>query len=96
MKPQTTTQILRCLTVGGYTAAVENGRLLLRGPQPLAGPLPTSIKERRAELVGFLEEWAGGAWPPAPGSGRREVQRILGCGPAGALDAVEAGLEGAA
>jgi hypothetical protein len=72
LKPQTTPQILRCLTLGRYTAAVLNdGHLEIRGPRPLAGPLPASIKERRAELVDFLNEWADGAWPPAPGSGRR-------------------------
>jgi hypothetical protein len=95
LKPQTTPQILRCLTLGRYTATVGGSELRIRGPQPLAGPLPTSIKARRTELVGFLEEWAGGAWPPARGSGLREVQRALGCGLAGALDAVEEALEAA-
>ncbi len=66
--PQTTVQILRCLTLGRYTAAIEDGELKIRGPQPLAGPLPASIEARRAELVAFLEEQCGGAWPPAPGS----------------------------
>jgi hypothetical protein len=96
LKPQTTAQILRCLTLGRYTAVVECGELRIRGPQPLAGPLPASIKARREELVWFLDEWADGVWPPAPGSGLREAQRILGCGLAGALDAVEEALEGAA
>jgi hypothetical protein len=96
LKPQTTPQILRCLTLGRYTATVEGGELRIRGPQPFAGPLPTSIKGRRTELVGFLNGWAGGAWPPVPGSGLREVQRILDCGLAGALDAVEAELKRAA
>jgi len=96
LKSQTTPQTLRCLTLGGYAATVEGSELRIRGPQPLAGPLPTSIKERRAELVGFLNGWADGAWPPAPGSGLREAQRVLGCGLAGALDIVEAELEGAA
>ena len=96
MKPQTTIQILRCLTLGRYTVRVTDGELRIKGPQPLAGPLPASIKARREELVWFLDEWADGVWPPAPGSGLREAQRILGCGLDGALDAVEEALEGAA
>jgi hypothetical protein len=68
MTPQTTIQILRCLALGGYTAAVEDGELRIRGPQPLAGPLPASIKARRDELVAYLNEHCGDAWPPAPGS----------------------------
>ncbi len=75
MSPQTTTQILRCLTLGRYTAAVEDGELRIRGPQPLAGPLPASIEARRAELVAFLEEQCGGTWPPAPGS-RESVRAV--------------------
>jgi hypothetical protein len=67
--PQTTAQILRCLTLGGYAATVEGGELRIRGPQPLAGPLPASIKARRDELVDFLNEWSGGVWPPAAVSG---------------------------
>jgi hypothetical protein len=90
LKPQTTIQILRCLTLGRYTSAVEGGELRIRGPQPLAGPLPASIKARREELVGFLDEWCDGAWPPAPGSGLREVEQLLGCGLGTALDVVEA------
>ncbi len=68
MSAQTTTQILRCLTLGRYTAAVKDGELKIRGPQPLAGPLPASVEARRAELVAFLEEQCGGVWPPAPDS----------------------------
>ncbi len=62
--PQTTIQILRCLTLGRYTAAVEDGELKIRGPQPLAGPLPASIDARRAELVAYLTDHCGGTWPP--------------------------------
>ena len=51
LKPQTTQQILRCLSLGRYTASVEDGELRIRGPQPLAGPLPASIKTRRDELI---------------------------------------------
>jgi hypothetical protein len=87
---QTPTQILRCLTLGKYTAAVVEGELKIRGPQPLAGPLPASIKANRDELIAFLNEWADGVWPPAPGSGLREVEQLLGCGLGTALDAVEA------
>jgi hypothetical protein len=90
LKPQTTAQILRCLTLGGYTAVVIDGQLEIQGPQPLAGPLPASIKARRDELVAFLTEWSGGVWPPAPGSGLREVEQFLDCGLAIALDVVEA------
>jgi hypothetical protein len=86
---QTTIQILRCLTLGGYTATVEDGELRIRGLQPLAGPLPASIKARRDELSAFLNEWGDGVWPPAPGSGLREVEEFLGCGLAVALDVVE-------
>jgi hypothetical protein len=96
LKSQTTIQILRCLTLGSYTARVVEGRLETEGPQPLAGPLPASIKANRDELIWFLDEWADGVWPPAPGSGLREAQQILGCGLAGALDAVEAALKEAA
>ena len=91
--PQTTIQILRCLTLGTYTARVEGDELRIRGPQPLAGPLPANIKANRDELIAFLNKWADGVWPPAPGSGLREAQQILGCGLATALDAVEAELE---
>jgi hypothetical protein len=90
LKPQTTVQILRCLTLGGYTATVEGGELRIRGPQPLAGPLPASIKANCDELIAFLNEWAGGVWPPAPGSGLREVEQLLGCCLGTALDVVEA------
>ena len=89
MKPQTTIHILRCLTLGRYTVRVEGGELRIRGPQPLAGPLPASIKARRDELVDFLNEWGGGEWPPARGSWLREVERVLDDGLSIALDAVE-------
>ena len=68
MKPQTIKQILCCLVLGRYTTRVEGGELRISGPQPLAGPLPVSIKARRDELAAFLNEHCGGAWPPAPGS----------------------------
>jgi len=68
MSAQTTAQILRCLALGGYAATVVDGRLEIRGPQPLAGPLPASIDARRAELITYLTEQCGAAWPPAPGS----------------------------
>ena len=68
MKPQTIKQILCGLVLGRYTACVEGGELRISGPQPLAGPLPASIKARRDELAAFLNEHCGGAWPPAPGS----------------------------
>jgi hypothetical protein len=55
MKPQTTIQILRCLTLGRYTASDHAGELRIRGPQPLAGPLPDSIKANRDELIAFLK-----------------------------------------
>jgi hypothetical protein len=90
VKAQTVPQILRCFALGGYTACVVDGRLHTSGPQPVAGPLPASIKARREELVGFLDEWCDGAWPPAPGSGLREVEQLLGCGLGTALDVVEA------
>jgi hypothetical protein len=93
VKAQTVPQILRCFTLGGYTARVVEGRLETRGPQPLAGPLPASIKANRDELIAFLNEWADGVWPPAPGSGLREAQQILGCGLATALDTVGAALK---
>jgi len=90
LKPQTVPQVLRCLTLGRYTAAVENGELKIRGPHPLASPLPTSIKANRDEIIAFLVEWGDGAWPPSPGSGLREVEEFLDCGLATALDVVEA------
>ena len=90
---QTTAQILRCFTLGRYTAKVEGNELIVCGPQPLAGPLPASIKANRDELIAFLNEWADGVWPPAPGSGLREAQQIVGGGLGAALDAVEAALK---
>ena len=90
MKPQTPVQILRCLTLGGYTARVVDSRLQTSGPQPLAGTLPASIRVRRDEIVNFLDEYCGGVWPPAPGSRLREVEQFLDCGLAVALDVVEA------
>ena len=93
LKPQTTIQILRCFTLGGYTARAVEGRLETEGPQPLAGPLPASIKAQRDELIDFLNEWADGVWPPAPGSGLREAEEIVGGGLSAALDAVEAALK---
>ena len=92
MTPQTTIQILRCFSLGRYTAVLDGGELRIRGPQPLAGPLPASIKARRGELVAFLEEWCGGEWPPArePVSGLREVEEFLDCGLVIALDVLEA------
>jgi hypothetical protein len=86
---QTTIQILRCLTLGRYTARVLGAALEIEGPQPLAGPLPASIKARRDELVEFLTEWADGAWPPGPDSSLRQVQRESGCGLAAVLDVME-------
>jgi hypothetical protein len=91
--PQTTAQVLRCLTLGRYTATVEGGELRIRGPQPPAGPLPASIKANRDELIAFLNEWADGVWLPAPGSGLREAEELLDCGLGGVLDAVEAALK---
>jgi len=90
---QTTAQILRCFTLGRYTAKVEGNELTVCGPQPLAGPVPASIKANRDELIAFLNEWADGIWPPAPGSGLREAQQIVGGGLGAALDAVEAALK---
>jgi hypothetical protein len=74
MSPQTIPQILRCLTLGRYKAAVVEGELRIRGPQPLAGPLPASIKARRDEIVDFLEDCCGGAWPPARDSEFYEIK----------------------
>jgi hypothetical protein len=88
--PQTTIQILRCLTLGGYTARVENGRLKTKGPQPLAGPLPASIKARRDELVEFLTRRCGGVWPPAQASELGEVAEFLECTPSFVLNVGEA------
>ncbi len=95
MKLQTAIQIIRCLNLGGYRVRVVEGRLETEGPQPLAGPLPTSLKARRDDLVAFLQEWCGGVWPPAkdPVSGLREVDEFLDCGLAQALDVIEAALE---
>ncbi|MBA3389859.1 MAG: hypothetical protein H0U02_10955 [Rubrobacter sp.] len=68
MSPQTTPQILQSLSLGRYTVRVVDGELEIQGPQPPAGPLPASIKARRDELIAVLNEYCGGAWPPAPGS----------------------------
>ncbi len=75
MKPQTTIQILRCLILGRYTARVVEGRLETEGPQPLAGPLPASIKARRDELIDFLNDHYDGTWPPPePPRKSREIR----------------------
>jgi hypothetical protein len=75
MSPQTTAQILRCLTLGRYTAAVEDGELKIRGPQSLAGPLPASIKARRDELTALLSDHYDGTWPPPePPRKSREIR----------------------
>lgn len=89
MSPQTIPQILRCFILGRYTARVAGGGLKVRGPQPLAGPLPASIKARRDDLIPFLEEWCGGVWPPAEGSELRWIQQSAGCSLDRALDALE-------
>ena len=65
---QTTVQILRCLTLGQYTALVVDGELEIGGPQPLADPLPASIRARRDELIDFLVDYCAGTWPPPAGS----------------------------
>jgi hypothetical protein len=63
---QTRTQVLGCLTLGRYRAAVvDDGYSEIQGPRPLAGPLPASIKARRNEIVDFLEDRCGGVWPLA-------------------------------
>jgi len=67
LKPQTTVQILRCLNLGRYKATVEGGELRLWGPQPLAGPLPASIRARREEIIDFLTWCCEGEWPPPEG-----------------------------
>jgi hypothetical protein len=48
---------------------------------------------RTGKLVAFLNEWADGAWPPTPGAGLRQAERLMDCGLGAALDAVEAALE---
>jgi hypothetical protein len=40
----------------GYNATTKLDRKCVRGPQPLAGPLPASIKANRDELIAFLNE----------------------------------------
>lgn len=66
--PQTTAQILRCFSLGDYTARVVDGELKIRGPQPLAGPLPASVKANRERIIDFLVGCCGGVWPAAEGS----------------------------
>ena len=77
----------------GYNVTTKPARKYVRGPQRLAGPLPASIKANRDELIAFLNEWADGVWSPAPRSGLREAQQILGCCLGATLDAVEAALK---
>ena len=66
MKPQTPIQILRCLSLGGYTVHVAEGKLAIQGPQPLAGPLRENVKANRDHLVALVGEWCGGEWPGVP------------------------------
>ncbi len=68
MSTQTTAQVLRCFDLGDYTARVVEAELVVRGPQPLAGPLPASVEANRDEIIDFLVGCCGGVWPPAPGS----------------------------
>ncbi len=68
LKPQTTAQVLRCFSLGDYTASVVEGELKIRGPQPLAGPLPGSIEANREEIIHALVEVCGGVWPPSKNS----------------------------
>ena len=75
MSTQTVAQVLRCFDLGGYAASVECGELKIRGPHPLAGPLPGSIKANREEIIYTLVEVCGGVWPPAPGSEFFNVKR---------------------
>ena len=75
MNTQTVTQICRCWSLGGYRATVVDGELRVQGPQPLAGPLPDSIRARREELIEALTEFCGGTWPPAPGSPAHSRER---------------------
>jgi hypothetical protein len=96
VKAQTVAQILRCFTLGRYTARVVAGRLQTEGPQPLGGQLPASIRARRDELVEFLVEYGDGAWPPTSGSRLRTIEESSGCGLAVALDLVERARRGAA
>lgn len=63
--PQTPAQVLRCLTLGDYTASVVEGELVVRGSQTLAGPLPASIEANREQIIDFLSGCRGGVWPPA-------------------------------
>ncbi len=75
LRPQTPAQVLRCFSLGGYAASVVEGELKIRGPQPLAGPLPASVKANREEIIHTLVEVCGGVWPPAPGSEFFNVKR---------------------
>jgi len=75
LSTQTTVQVLRCFDLGGYAASVVDGELKIRGPQPLAGPLPASIKANRERIIDFLVGCCGGVWPPAPGSEFFNVKR---------------------
>lgn len=68
MKPQTTVQVLHCFSLGSYKATIVEGELVVRGPQPLAGPLPASIKANREQIIDFLVGCCGGVWPAAEGS----------------------------
>jgi len=88
--PQTTAQVLRCLTLGRLTARVEGDELAGSGPANGCGPQTASIKANRDEQIDFLVEGGDGVWPPAPGSRLREVEKFLNCGLAVALDVVEA------
>jgi uncharacterized protein YbjT (DUF2867 family) len=54
--PQTTIQILRCLTLGTYTARVDGDELLIRGPQPLAGTSGTGGAYLRCVIVNLRAE----------------------------------------
>ncbi len=65
---RTAVQVVRSWWLGGYTVSVVAGRLRILGPQPQSPDLEQAVRNRRDELLGLLETFTGGTWPPAPGA----------------------------
>ena len=79
----------------GYNVTTRPDRNYVRGPQPLAGPLPASIKANRDELIAFLNEWADGVVAPGARVGTPEGTADLGLRPWRCAGCRRGGVEGA-
>jgi hypothetical protein len=72
LTPQTTIQILRCFSLGRYTAVLDGGELRIRGPQPLDGPRYPQASRHGAT------SWSPSLRSGPAGCGRRRRGRGFG------------------